>query len=229
MIHMCPLLFLGTTGFLRPSPWLREKGRPPRRPFELKRPEPKQLGAHHVGGTKKCVVTPLSFASTTVKPCGGRRDGGPCLDRVRTICAASGLHPACSTLLPGECIPVFSRGGGGGGACGNACWKPIFSGTADKSLHSHDPPFGHLSTTFPRPFMPQGRRHHHRLYLQDNPDPQINWSFVQSISNSLRCTDLVGQHTWNEKEDEKGNIIFQWHELTGICIDSHWLSWQLPW
>ena len=56
----------------------------------------------------------------------------------------------CSKVNACECAAEQGEGGlvGEGDACGNAGWKPIFSGTADKSLHSHDP---HLAT-FPLPF-----------------------------------------------------------------------------
>ena len=78
-------------------------------------------------------------------------------------------------------------------------WKPIFSGRADKSLHSHDPPFGHLST-FPRPFMPQGQSHHHHCHLR-------GLTFTFSIF-PLRCTDLVHTTTYLKWiKDEKRNII----------------------
>ena len=72
--------------------------------------------------------------------------------------------PSCFTLCSkvNACECAAEQGEGGlveeGDACGNAGWKPIFSGTADKSLHSHDPPFGHLFT-FPRPFMLEGHQH----------------------------------------------------------------------
>ena len=89
------------------------------------------------------------------------------------------MHPGVQKSITDESwpcvekcsIPICLEKGGRfvkewGTVCEDAGWKPIYAGgQTDKSLRSHDPHFGRLST-FLRPFIPQGQSCHRHLFYR---------------------------------------------------------------